>query len=83
VSNQLFETSLSLPDAAHLISVCTLTYSGIWIENDHSPQTLAVARAVRTKYDWLIAGILLSTGTPPPEGYVRVGTYRWWLFMGE
>jgi ribosomal protein S18 acetylase RimI-like enzyme len=78
ISDQPAETSLIPPAAAHLIPVCTLTYSGIWIEDDHSPQSLAAARAIRAKYDWFIAGVLLPTGAPPPESFVRVGEYRWW-----
>lgn len=83
ISNQPAVTSLIPPDRAHLIPVCTLTYSGIWIEADQSSQALLAGRAIRTKYDWFIAGALLPTGTPVPESYVSVGTYRWWLFGAE
>lgn len=78
VSDQPTDAPLMPPAIAHLIHVCTLTYSGIWIENDHSPQSLATARAIRAKYNGFIAGVLLPTGSPPPESFARVGTYRWW-----
>lgn len=63
---------------AHLIPVCTLTYSGIWVEHDHSQQSLLAGRAIRAKYDWFIVGALLPAGTPPPEAFAHVGMYRWW-----
>jgi ribosomal protein S18 acetylase RimI-like enzyme len=85
-TNELFvsDTALDNPSTAltcpaHLIPVCTLTYSGVWIENDHSAQSLRVARAIRAKYDRFIAGVLLPTGSPKPEAFARVGEYRWWM----
>ena len=84
ISDQPADVPLTPPAAAHLIPVCTLTYSGIWIENDHSPQSLLAARAIRAKYDWFIAGVLFPARKPlPAEGYVSVGTYRWWLYGVE
>jgi ribosomal protein S18 acetylase RimI-like enzyme len=68
---------------AHLIPVSTLTYSGVWIEADHSSESLRAARAVRAKYDWFIAGALLPTGSPPPEAFARVGEYRWWALYWQ
>lgn len=76
------ETLAALACAAHLIPVCTLTYSGVWIENDHSPQSLRAARAIRSKYGWFIAGALLPSGAPKPEAFARVGEYRWWTHNG-
>jgi ribosomal protein S18 acetylase RimI-like enzyme len=74
-------TTLACP--AHLIPVCTLTYSGVWIENDHSPQSLRSALAIRAKYGWFIAGVLLPTGSPKPEAFARVGEYRWWTLYWQ
>lgn len=78
ISDSLINAPLTPPRAAYLIPVCTLTYSGIWIENDQSPQALAAARAIRAKYDWFIAGALLPEGAPAPESFAHVGTYSWW-----
>jgi ribosomal protein S18 acetylase RimI-like enzyme len=82
VSDQPVDEADTSPPAAHLIPVCTLTYTGIWIEADHSPQSLRAARAARAKYGWLIAGALLPTGVPAPESFARVGEYRWWTLNG-
>lgn len=78
ISDQPADVPLTPSDKAHLIPVCTLTYSGIWIENDQSPQSLLAARAIRARYDWFIAGALLPSGIPTPEAFAHVGTYRWW-----
>jgi L-amino acid N-acyltransferase YncA len=83
ISDQPVDTPHISPAAAYLIPVCTLTYSGIWVENDYSQQSLLAGRAIRAKYGWFIAGVLLPTGTPMPESFAHVGTYRWWRYKDE
>ncbi len=84
ISDQPADAPLTPSTSAHLIPVCTLTYTGIWVEHEFTPETLLVARAIRAKYDWFIAGVLFPARRPlPAEGYVSVGRYRWWLYGVE
>ena len=66
----------------HLISVATLTYSGVWVEGNCSVGALHAARVVRTRYGWNIAGVVLPEGisTAAEVNYQWVGKYLWLYF---
>ena len=68
-----------VPPAAHLISVSTLTYSGIWVEGDLLPEALRAAQAIRTRYRWDVAGVILAEESFAHEQthYHLVGRFRW------
>ncbi|MEP7293203.1 MAG: GNAT family N-acetyltransferase [Chloroflexota bacterium] len=75
VSDQPIAQADDLPPDAYLISVCTLTYSGIWIEGDHSLSALRYAQAVRTRYGWDVAGALAPAESAMPDGFALAGQY--------
>lgn len=79
VSGAACDERLTAPLGAHLISVRTYTYSGIWIEGRLSLEALRCARSIRTRYAWDVAGAVIPEGTfdQTPEGYAVVGRYRW------
>lgn len=70
---------LSMPPDAYLLSVETLTYSGIWIEGVQSSEALRCARCVRTRFGWDVAGAVMPITSRQvlPEGYESVGDYCW------
>lgn len=67
------------PPGAHLISVTTLTYSGVWVEGRLSFQALRCAQAARTRFGWDVAGAVIPEGMVAAQqaGYDGVGRYRW------
>ncbi|MFN8560636.1 MAG: hypothetical protein U0703_03155 [Anaerolineae bacterium] len=79
VSGAACDERLTAPPGAHLISVTTYTYSGIWVEGRLSLEALRCARSIRTRYGWDVAGAVIPEGTfdQTPEGYAVVGRYRW------
>jgi GNAT superfamily N-acetyltransferase len=79
VSNEPRDEQLPTPPDAHLVSVTTLTYSGVWIEGRLSLEALRCAESARTCYGWDVAGAVLPEGDLGVEkaGYVLVGRYRW------
>ena len=70
---------LTSPADTHLISVATLTYSGVWIEGNYSVDAFHAAKAVRTHYGWDIAGAVLPEGlsTAAEVDYQWIGKYHW------
>ena len=72
------------PLSSHLIPVVTMNYRGVWIEGQLSPQALAAAQSVRTRYNWQVAGALIpESATAISEhaleiDFMYVGTYQWW-----
>jgi ribosomal protein S18 acetylase RimI-like enzyme len=77
VSDAACPNQIVAPSDAHLISVDTLTYSGVWVEGTVSIDSLRCARSVRTRFGWDMAGALIPAGSPAPEGFTYVGQYRW------
>ncbi len=65
------------PADAFLLSVSTLTYSGVWIEGEQSAAALRCAQAIRTRFGWDTAGAVIPAYHPAPQGYVLAGQYRW------
>lgn len=67
-------------DGLHLIPVETFTYSGVWLEGQHTSENLRLARhgigqgivgAVIPSADALILA-------PEAAGFERISEYRWW-----
>ncbi len=79
VSECSVNEAMLAPANAHLLSVSTLTYSGVWIEGELSPEALRCAQAVRTRYHWDVAGVVIhaANDTAQDAGYDLVGQYRW------
>ncbi|MEO8393498.1 MAG: GNAT family N-acetyltransferase [Chloroflexota bacterium] len=78
VSDQEMSEAVIAPLDTHLLSVSTLTYTGIWIEGEQSLEALCCAQTVRTRYRWDIAGaVIAAAADPTPLGYELVGQYRW------
>jgi ribosomal protein S18 acetylase RimI-like enzyme len=77
VSERSVNESMLAPANAHLLSVSTLTYSGIWIEGEPSPEAFRCAESVRTKFAWDVAGAVIAADEPVPAGYDLVGQYCW------
>jgi ribosomal protein S18 acetylase RimI-like enzyme len=71
--------AIQAPAGAHLISVCTLTYSGVWVEGEQSGESLRAGQAARTRHGWDVAGAVIPAGTHDAEsrGYEVAGQYRW------
>ncbi len=65
------------PADAFLLAVSTLTYSGVWIEGEQSAAALQSAQAIRTRFGWDTAGVVIPAHHPTPQGYAHVGEYRW------
>ena len=65
------------PDDAFLLTVSTLTYSGVWIEGEQSAAALRCAQAVRARFGWDTAGAVMPAHHPAPQDYDFVGEYRW------
>ena len=79
VSDRDVDERLPTPTGACLLSVMTLTYSGVWVEGDWSAETLHYAQAVRTRYRWDVAGAVIPTGrgSAAETGYDLAGQYHW------
>lgn len=79
VSGENWHLPLAAPPDAHLIAVTTLTYSGVWVEGRLSFDALRCAQAVRTRYGWESAGVVIPEGVFAVEtvGYELAGRYRW------
>lgn len=75
VSDQIVDQPEALSASAHLISVCTLTYSGIWVEGENSLVAFRCAQFLRAKYGWDIAGALAPANTAIPSDYAFAGHY--------
>ena len=71
--------------ALHLISICTLTYSGIWIEGKIPPFAFQIARAILNRYGWTVAGTLIPADgietmrIAARAGYKLIGEFDWWV----
>lgn len=74
-----------LPRDMHLVSVSTLTYSGIWIDRELSPAAFQIARAVLQRYGWTVAGALIPADAidvihlAVRAGYTLTGEFDWWI----
>ncbi len=79
ISEQSVREHVAAPLAAHFVSVSTLTYVGVWIENEQSAQSWRCGQAVRTRYGWDVAGAVIRAGTHAAEaqGYEIAGQYHW------
>jgi ribosomal protein S18 acetylase RimI-like enzyme len=79
VSGESLRGRLLEPPGAHLVSVATLTYGGVWVEGKVSFEALRCAQRARTRYGWDVAGTVIPEETIEAErvGYERVGRYRW------
>ncbi len=75
VSGQAVDDIVPVPAGAYFISVCTLTYNGIWLEGDQSLAALRCAQAIRTKYGWDIAGALAPVNSETLADFALVGQY--------
>ena len=75
----------NMSPALHLISICTLTYSGIWIEGKMPSSAFQIARAILNRYGWTVAGTLIpADGTETMRiaaraGYRLIGEFDWWV----
>lgn len=78
VSDAPVSDQLSAPADAHLISVATLTYSGLWVEGNQSSEALRCAQSVRVRYGWDVAGAVIPEDDYiEGAGYQSAGKYRW------
>ncbi len=77
ISGAAVEGDAPVPTEAYLISVSTLTYSGVWVEGAASAEALRAAQAIRARYGWSVAGAVLEAGTTVPDEFEWVGRYRW------
>ena len=80
VSERSVNEATLAPASAHLLPVSTLTYTGLWIEGEPSLEALRCAQAVRTRYRWDVAGVVLRAANDTAAqaaGYDLVGEYRW------
>jgi ribosomal protein S18 acetylase RimI-like enzyme len=79
ISSSASSARLSAPPGSHLISVCTLTYSGVWVEGRLSPEALRCAQSARARFGWDVAGGVIPAGGLAAEeaGYEWAGQYRW------
>jgi ribosomal protein S18 acetylase RimI-like enzyme len=69
---------------AHLISVVTFNYCGVWLEEDFSPSALITGRAALNNPMNELAGVLIPEDKPESiqfaetQGFSLVGFYQWW-----
>jgi len=79
------DTPPSLPPEAHLVSVATLTYSGIWVEGALSSASLRAASTILSCYRWTVAGALIPADAIDAmhiarrTGYTHIGEFDWWV----
>jgi GNAT superfamily N-acetyltransferase len=75
-SAQAADISPVSPDT-HLVSVATLTYSGIWIEGEVTLEALRCARNALARFGWDVAGVILPQCAAAPPDFERVTAFRW------
>jgi ribosomal protein S18 acetylase RimI-like enzyme len=75
----------NLPPASHLLSIATLTYTGIWIEGKVSLPSLQTACTILAHYGWEIAGVLIPADDikamkiSKRARYQLIGEFDWWV----
>jgi GNAT superfamily N-acetyltransferase len=84
VASESENRAVAVPITAHLISVNTFNYRGLWLEGELTPASFAAANAIRTCSGWDVAGALIplhdenAVNAAVDAGWQQVGHYQWW-----
>lgn len=71
--------------SGYLLSVNTMNYRGLWLENEFAPEHFAQAESIRDCYCWDVAGAVIHVSdsfgikSAVRMGWQPVGFYQWWF----
>jgi GNAT superfamily N-acetyltransferase len=82
VSSQACAETYEAPDTLYIVPVETISYKGLWLENDISDAALCHGQRRRTEDNVDVVGVLIPIQQMNDDirqlGYSQIGDYRWW-----
>lgn len=89
ISNDQDVVSLLASVSLSLISVTTMNYRGLWLEDEFTSESFRAAQALRSSSTLDRVGAVIpanldaSCQAAKESGYIRIGQYQWWRWKNN
>ena len=86
ISDDPVSDSLLISVSLSLVSVTTMNYHGLWLEDEFTSESFRTAQALRSKNTLDIVGAIIPAGleagcqAAEETGYKEIGQYQWWIW---